>query len=276
MKSSLLAVGAALASAASVLAQSEPAATPGAEAAPRPEKLARRGGERAAGPRPAPVADPRPVAGGGARPQGVRPVLHLLPRRGGRRSRPLGGLARSPPPEPHQRRLQVPLDAERRAADRRGPPPHRHQRAAHDLHAALGAHRRDGARGRDPVREDALPRFASEPQGKPIAIPAAPAFTQEMVQKGKAVWDKVQCAACHGDTGKGDGASARTLRDDWGFPIVPHDFTQGPLKVGDAPEDLYRAFMTGLNGSPMPSFAETLSPDDAWALVAYVRTLRRE
>lgn len=34
----------------------------------------------------------------------------------------------------------------------------------------------------------------------------------------------------------------------------PHDFTQGPLKVGDAPEDLYRAFMTGLNGSPMPSY----------------------
>jgi cytochrome c oxidase cbb3-type subunit I/II len=119
------------------------------------------------------------------------------------------------------------------------------------------------------------PRFASEPQGQPITIPRAPAFTPEVVQKGKAVWDKVQCAACHGDTGKGDGASARTLRDDWGFPIVPHDFTEGPLKVGDAPEDLYRAFMTGLNGTPMPSFAETLSPDDAWALVAYVRTLRK-
>lgn len=120
------------------------------------------------------------------------------------------------------------------------------------------------------------PRFQSEQQGKPIAIPPRPEFTPQLVQHGKEVWDKVQCAACHGDTGKGDGVSARTLRDDWGFPAPPHDFTQGPLKVGDAPEDLYRAFMTGLNGSPMPSYAESISPKDAWALVAYVRTLRRK
>jgi mono/diheme cytochrome c family protein len=120
------------------------------------------------------------------------------------------------------------------------------------------------------------PRFATEPQGKPIAIPPSPPATPQLAEKGKEVWNKMQCAACHGETGKGDGASAPTLRDDWGFPITPHDFTSGPLKVGDAPEDLYRTFMTGLNGTPMPSFAETLSPDDAWALVAYVRTLRKD
>jgi cytochrome c oxidase cbb3-type subunit I/II len=119
------------------------------------------------------------------------------------------------------------------------------------------------------------PRFTQEPQGNPIMIPPPPPFTPQLVAKGKEVWGKVQCAACHGDTGKGDGTSWPTLRDDWGFPAPPHDFTLGPLKVGDAPEDLYRAFMTGLNGSPMPSFAESISPDDAWALVAYVRTLRK-
>ncbi len=120
------------------------------------------------------------------------------------------------------------------------------------------------------------PRFASEPQGEPVAIPPSPPVTPQLAEKGKEVWGKMQCAACHGDTGKGDGASARTLRDDWGFPVVPHDFTQGPLKVGDAPEDLYRTFMTGLNGTPMPSYVENLSPEDAWALVAYVRTLRKD
>jgi cytochrome c oxidase cbb3-type subunit 2 len=87
----------------------------------------------------------------------------------------------------------------------------------------------------------------------------------------------MQCANCHGDGGKGDGSSAPTLRDDWGQPIVPRDFTSGPLKVGDAPEDLYKTFITGLNGSPMPSFVEAgLTPDDAWALVAYVRSLRKD
>jgi len=120
------------------------------------------------------------------------------------------------------------------------------------------------------------PRFASEPQGKPIVIPAAPKFTPALVAKGKEVYGKMGCANCHGDTGKGDGSSWSTLRDDWGYPIVPRDFTSGPLKVGDAPEDLYRAFMTGLNGSPMPSFAESITPDESWALVAYVRSLRVE
>lgn len=108
-------------------------------------------------------------------------------------------------------------------------------------------------------------------------MPPPPALTAALATKGKEVWDRMQCAACHGDGGKGDGASASTLRDDWGYPVTPRDFTSGPLKVGDAPEDLYRTFLTGLNGSPMPSFAEAgLTPDDAWALVAYVRSPRKE
>ena len=120
------------------------------------------------------------------------------------------------------------------------------------------------------------PRFKEDPQLEPIAIPPPPAFTREVVQKGQGVWKRLQCAACHGDTGKGDGPSAPTLRDDWGFPITPRDFTRGPLKVGDTPEDLFRTFLTGLNGSPMPSYADTVSNDDAWALVSYVRSLRKE
>jgi cytochrome c oxidase cbb3-type subunit 2 len=120
------------------------------------------------------------------------------------------------------------------------------------------------------------PRFAAEPQGKPLAIPARPKFDAALVAKGKEVWVKVQCAACHGETGKGDGPSATTLRDDWGHPIVPKDFTRGPLKSGDSPEDLYRTFQTGLNGSPMPSFAESISPEESWALVAFVGSLRME
>jgi mono/diheme cytochrome c family protein len=119
-------------------------------------------------------------------------------------------------------------------------------------------------------------RFTTEPQGKPVVVPPAPPTTPALVEQGKAVWAKMQCASCHGDGGKGDGSSAPTLRDDWGQPIAPRDFTSGPLKVGDAPEDLYRTFITGLNGSPMPSFVEAgLTPDDAWALVAYVRSLRK-
>jgi mono/diheme cytochrome c family protein len=119
------------------------------------------------------------------------------------------------------------------------------------------------------------PRFTAEPQGNPMPIPARPAFTPELVAKGKEVWGKMQCAACHGDGGKGDGGSASTLKDDWGYPITPKDFTRGPLKSGDTPEDLFRTFQTGLSGSPMPSFAESITVDESWALVAFVQTLRK-
>ena len=31
--------------------------------------------------------------------------------------------------------------------------------------------------------------------------------------------------------------------------------------------------MTGLDGTPMPSYADALAPPDAWALAAYLRSL---
>ena len=34
--------------------------------------------------------------------------------------------------------------------------------------------------------------------------------------------------------------------------------------------------MTGLDGSPMPSFSDNVKPDEAWALVMYLRTLQPE
>jgi len=37
---------------------------------------------------------------------------------------------------------------------------------------------------------------------------------------------------------------------------------------------LYRIFMTGLDGTPMPSFADNVKPDEAWDLVFYLRTLQ--
>jgi hypothetical protein len=32
--------------------------------------------------------------------------------------------------------------------------------------------------------------------------------------------------------------------------------------------------MTGLDGSPMPSFSDNLKPEEAWSLVFYLRTLQ--
>ena len=45
------------------------------------------------------------------------------------------------------------------------------------------------------------------------------------------------------------------------------------MKGGTTGADLYRVFMTGLNGTPMPSFVESISPEDAWDLVHYIESL---
>jgi mono/diheme cytochrome c family protein len=43
---------------------------------------------------------------------------------------------------------------------------------------------------------------------------------------------------------------------------------------GETNQDLYRIFMTGLDGSPMPSFADVVKPDEAWDLVHFLRTMQ--
>ena len=39
-------------------------------------------------------------------------------------------------------------------------------------------------------------------------------------------------------------------------------------------EDLYKIFMTGLDGTPMPSWSDNIKPDEAWDLVFYLRSLQ--
>ena len=62
--------------------------------------------------------------------------------------------------------------------------------------------------------------------------------------------------------------------------IVPSFPTISPralrFKCGQTNEDLYRIFMTGLDGTPMPSFHDNLQSDEAWDLVHYLRTLQEK
>ena len=74
-------------------------------------------------------------------------------------------------------------------------------------------------------------------------------------------------------TGEANGPSAATLQDDLGRPIAPFNFTEGSPKCGSSDSDLYRIFMTGLDGTPMPSFADNIKPDEAWDLVFYLKSL---
>jgi len=121
------------------------------------------------------------------------------------------------------------------------------------------------------------PRWKEEGPGEPIQYVREPADDAASRKKGQQIWNAQACFNCHGQTGKGDGSSVPTLFDDWGFHITPFDFTSSPhRKCGSSDKDLYRTFLTGLNGTPMPSFADTVPPEDAWHLVHFLKTLQVE
>ncbi len=123
--------------------------------------------------------------------------------------------------------------------------------------------------------KDFCPRYREEKPGKPLEIPPEPANNAESVSRGSQIYQRMECWKCHGKEGRGNGPSAPTLTDNKERPIVPYDFTmETRFKCGQTNADLYRIFMTGLDGTPMPSFADQLQPQEAWDLVHYLRTLQ--
>jgi len=98
----------------------------------------------------------------------------------------------------------------------------------------------------------------------------------ESVKKGKVIYKKMKCWECHGDTGTGDGPKAKDLKDDWGRTMLPFNFTSGELKKGSSPENVYLTFSTGLDGTAMPSYYDSLGEDDRWHLVSYTLKLMKQ
>jgi mono/diheme cytochrome c family protein len=119
------------------------------------------------------------------------------------------------------------------------------------------------------------PKFQTEKPGAPIQIPPEPEVTADRIKAGQALFQKLECWKCHGVEGRANGPSADTLQDDQNRPIKAYNFAEGARpKCGSEDADIYRIFMTGLDGTPMPSFADNVKPDEAWDLVFYLRTLQ--
>jgi len=109
---------------------------------------------------------------------------------------------------------------------------------------------------------------------KPMTLPSAPSTTKESVELGKKLYVDIGCVKCHGNLGRGDGPSAPTLVDDLGHPIRAADLSQGwTLRGGSSREDIFRTMSTGLNGTPMASFSESLTPEQRWAITDYIVSL---
>jgi mono/diheme cytochrome c family protein len=109
---------------------------------------------------------------------------------------------------------------------------------------------------------------------KPVPLPSAPASSSASIEQGKTLYVEAGCVKCHGTLGRGDGASAPTLKDDWEQPIRPADLSQRwTFRGGSSREDIFRTMSTGLNGTPMPSFLDSHTPEQRWAMTDYIVSL---
>jgi DMSO reductase family type II enzyme heme b subunit len=103
------------------------------------------------------------------------------------------------------------------------------------------------------------------------------AYGKESIEKGAKLVVEKKCVECHGMEGRGDG-NAFNLKDDWGFPIQPADWhkcwnfrgsRQDPYNV----QNIFRTFSTGVNGTPMPSFADNTTVEERWDMSNFVSSL---
>ena len=94
------------------------------------------------------------------------------------------------------------------------------------------------------------------PEDSIVELPDARGVTDEItLDRGKKLYEVFKCAECHGDTGKGNGPSAKTVQDEFGNPMWPADLTRIDLfRGGSGIRDIARAFITGLGTTPMPSY----------------------
>ncbi len=107
-----------------------------------------------------------------------------------------------------------------------------------------------------------------------------PSPTQRVANpaRGKVLFAELGCEKCHGKDARGHGLSASELKDDHGRAMPPYDLTTVPLRrphaKGDDPtEQIYWSLVTGLSGTPMPSFEGAVPEADLWAVASYVQSI---
>ncbi len=83
-------------------------------------------------------------------------------------------------------------------------------------------------------------------------------YSEESVAKGKEFYTNLGCVDCHGVVGRGDGTSAPDLTDEWGFRTWPANLWHPwNFRGGATTEAIFKRFVGGIAGSPMPSFVSS-------------------
>ncbi|HAA61195.1 MAG TPA: hypothetical protein DCE39_09700, partial [Planctomycetaceae bacterium] len=132
---------------------------------------------------------------------------------------------------------------------------------------------------------------AEDPDNQVNPTTPRPPDTEKSRIRGRDLFvdTKINCAKCHGEGGRGNGAFLKDiqkipgtqddyptpgLRDAWHKMIQPRNLTSGIYRGGRRPLDVFRRLTVGIKATPMAGFDEpTLSEVDRWHIVNYVLSI---
>jgi DMSO reductase family type II enzyme heme b subunit len=106
-------------------------------------------------------------------------------------------------------------------------------------------------------------------------VPPEVASSDASIKRGKEMFEAIECFKCHGKAGRGDPDPGSDLKDDWGHPVRPANLTKPwTFRGGHERKDVAARLSTGLMGTPMPTFIDSVEkPEDIWHVTNYVRSL---
>jgi DMSO reductase family type II enzyme heme b subunit len=109
-------------------------------------------------------------------------------------------------------------------------------------------------------------------------LPGEVSSSEASIKRGKEMFEAIECNKCHGPAGRGDPAPGSDLKDDWGTPVRPANLHKPwTFRGGPGRKDVATRLSTGLMGTPMPTFADSVEkPEDVWHVANYVRSLGEE
>lgn len=88
--------------------------------------------------------------------------------------------------------------------------------------------------------------------------------------KGKELYTKsakpMACKMCHGDSGQGDGQLGKALKP------KPRNFTCAETMKDVTPGQMFHIIKNGSPGTGMAPFGKTMSDNDIWNVIKYIRT----